>query len=1459
MKKNENTRFVKSLFRSACIGLTATTLAFTMFASNMTIQAAITGDGTDAVNENYENGKSLQPLAPAFRLETLLKWSPETDPDAKLNRSTVPLESRRFQGQQINKLANPEAKITSAAISNANHDQSPSTGGEDFNIYAFDNWQYLDSMIYWASSEEGVIAVPSPDIVDAAHRNGVPVYATLHFPWGTGHYDSLKELENMSVQDEEGNYPVADKLIEIAQYFGFDGYFFNQESYGSTEKVAQSTHDMLVYVRQKSREMGYPINIGWYDAMANSGSVSHQDAVNKYNDLWLRRGSDNDYAVDEFFMNFNWSPSKIQSTHDYMRNTLDRNPYDAYAGFEIQQNSYKTKINTDALVDDNGKALSSIALYAPNSTMGFAASAEEFNKHEQILYTGPQGDPSLADDSADWKGMSRFVTDKSVIEGTSFGTSFNAGHGKKWFVDGVEVRDRTWNYRSAQDIMPTWRWWVKDQVGTRLAVDYDFNDAYNGGNSLKLSGNLAAGSTNNVMLYSTKLDVSQDTELAVTLKGNTAAKVEVGVSFDENYVDNDLTYFPVTSNEAWGTQTIDLGAHAGKTIYAVSIRVSNADTETLNLNVGQLTIDSKTTGSLANTANARVDETLVKDAREASARLSWDAVEGTDVYEVYQVNKDGKEVLLGATPNTAFYADKITRTDANAKADDTTTIRIRTLDASNNRSDGKDITFEWGVSLDGSDENNEVAPVNVALNAQVTAVSFENDAEPASKALDGTATGNSKWAATNKKSGYMDIKLSEPQRVSRWRVEHAEYGGEANNMNTVDFSLQYKDENGQWQIAKAIKGNTKAVTDVLLDTPITAQEWKLDVTNSGTSPWGAIRIYEWQMFDGGFTKTPMVSQYQIKADFEGKKVTVSEVEAKATVRLYDAITATEAVLTGVANDKGVVIFEDVDFTKFGERIYVTTQNEGIEESLKNSIQNYVSRKSENMYIHAYVGEMGLNTTFDVIDAMGKVRNLGGTSDSGLNTQLPVGTYDLVLTSIPVGVKYDGLSIPFTVVEGETNELIIRLNYFDNYEALGLRIYQAGSFKEADYSASSFATLKAAIETAKVIHQNQAIEDNTYTDALSALNEAIDGLVPTVDKAKRDLGAAIKNAEKLKEKDYSKATYANLVASITEAKAVIATENATLEMIQDAHTALNNAIDALEAKPELIDKKEVVALLNTVESLDQDQYNEASQALLETLIYDAKAIIADDEATQETVDAIIVRLQTIESQLIKKVDKSLLVSLIAAIGDIDATQYTEASYEVFSTHLANAKAVLENEAATQVEINEAYEALHKAFTGLVDVKTPQADSIALLKQKLVDAKAIETDKYTQETVLNLETAIEFGDNVVNNLPVVVADDATMFRLALRSTSTQQDVLDAIDMLDKAVSGLKEKDPIDPVDPVDPVDPTNPVKPTTPDKTTDKDKLPATGVADSNTMMVSSLIVGAGLVTVLVSKRKRKETE
>jgi len=95
---------------------------------------------TNTINEKYKNELSLQPVAPAFSVETLLKWSPETDPDAKLNRSSVPLKKNRFKGHQINPLANPEVGITAAAITLPDHDFSSSVGSNDFNTYAFDNW-----------------------------------------------------------------------------------------------------------------------------------------------------------------------------------------------------------------------------------------------------------------------------------------------------------------------------------------------------------------------------------------------------------------------------------------------------------------------------------------------------------------------------------------------------------------------------------------------------------------------------------------------------------------------------------------------------------------------------------------------------------------------------------------------------------------------------------------------------------------------------------------------------------------------------------------------------------------------------------------------------------------------------------------------------------------------------------------------------------------------------------------------------------------------------------------------------------------------------------------------------------------------------------------------------------------------------------------------------------------------
>lgn len=895
-------------------------------------KAGVNGDGTAIVNENYADKLSLKPLAPAFNVDSLMEWSPEKDSDAELNRASVPLNQDRFKGAQINPLANPKAGITSAAITTWNHDEASSVGSNDFNVYAFDNWQLLDSYIYWAGTNEGIFAIPTPDIVDAAHRNGVPVYATLGFPWGRS-AEGLAEIEKFTKQASDGSFPVADKMIEVAEYFGFDGYFFNQETYGVNQETAVRMNEMMRYIKRKSE-----LHVSWYDAQDNTGKVNYQDSINSQNDMYVKPAEDGEYAVNEFFLNYNWNTSKINTTVETM-NGHNRNPFDAYAGFEIQQNSYNTMIDTDALLDEKKQPKVSIALYTPNSTMGLAENPADFHEKEKYLWTGPQGDPTLADDSSNWKGMARFVTDSSVIQEMPFTTNFNSGHGKQFFVNGTIASNLEWNNRSIQDVMPTWRWWIRSE-GSTINVSYDFDKAYNGGNSLKFSGALDANSENDTMLYSTKIPITDSTKVRLVYENQSGADVKLGVAYSEDYSQDNMKYYSLPATEkGWQTAIVDLGEDAGKTAYALSLKVSTSEKyENYAFHLGQLSIYDTAEAVLSKPADVKILEKMPRTAFEAEARLGWTEQKNVLHYEIYQENADGVETLLGVTPNNYFYTPNITRTNENASSDNSTSLKVVPVNHDYVRGEAAIVDFDWGMGTDATELEQNPTSENVVLNAQVTGVSAENDAEPAVKALDGTAIGNSKWCATNAKTGYMTIDIGEEKTIKRWRVEHAEYGGEASNMNTVDFELLYKNKDGEWVSAKRITDNTKAVTDIVLDQPITAQEFKLQVYNSGTSPWGAIRIYEWQMFESdALPRTDNIMMHFAGAENNTgaqDKVKIDRVQQGQTVRLYSSLDAKDVLAEKTAEEDGTISFEQMDFGLEGGRIYYTVQNEGERESLK---------------------------------------------------------------------------------------------------------------------------------------------------------------------------------------------------------------------------------------------------------------------------------------------------------------------------------------------------------------------------------------------------------------------------------------------------------------------------------------------------------------------------------------------
>lgn len=152
------------------------------------------------------------------------------------------------------------------SLANSDHDHTSAQGTESFLSYAFNYWQYATSFVYWSGSEEGLVCCPTGEFTDAAHTNGVPVVATLGFPWGRG--DGYVEQVRQFVQKApDGSFPVADKLIEVMDYYGFDGYFFNQESYDCTAAEGALIDEMMRYMHKMRPDM----LISWYDSMVPAG------------------------------------------------------------------------------------------------------------------------------------------------------------------------------------------------------------------------------------------------------------------------------------------------------------------------------------------------------------------------------------------------------------------------------------------------------------------------------------------------------------------------------------------------------------------------------------------------------------------------------------------------------------------------------------------------------------------------------------------------------------------------------------------------------------------------------------------------------------------------------------------------------------------------------------------------------------------------------------------------------------------------------------------------------------------------------------------------------------------------------------------------------------------------------------------------------------------------------------
>ncbi|WZU01166.1 hypothetical protein MGH68_17145 [Erysipelothrix sp. D19-032] len=501
---------------------------------------------------------------------------------------------------------------------------------------------------------EGIIVPPSADLVDVAHRNGVPVMGTVFFP-PKAYGGQNQWVSEFLVKRDDGSFPMADKLIEMAESYGFDGWFINQETSTGSPEHGQGFLDFLAYYNNNKKDH---MELVWYDSMLESGQVSWQNELNDRNKRYFQNGEQR--TSDYMFLNFRFGPQMVAGSRDKAI-SLNRSPYDVLAGFDVQARGVNSGDKLSNAVGSDNKVMTSVGLYAPDWTLrdGGQYNVDKYWQNESDFSINQAADPRDTSQGKNTRqGMSRYFVEKSPVTSLPFHTSFNVGNGDNYYQDGVIAKVGTFNNRSVQDIMPTYRW-ILDQSDNELSAFIDYSRAYNGGSSIGLKGTMTEGATTRMDLYASDLALTANNKGIVRHHGN--ATIDLVLDFTDGT--QEVVKGTQTPKGEWIETHFELASLSGKTVKKIAIDITADETIASGLiNIGYLGIDDNTDKAVSAVSDVKIVGKNVTDNVSANLRLTWNHDQvNTRQYDIYRV-EDGVRYYEGSTANTNLLCRKSTET-----------------------------------------------------------------------------------------------------------------------------------------------------------------------------------------------------------------------------------------------------------------------------------------------------------------------------------------------------------------------------------------------------------------------------------------------------------------------------------------------------------------------------------------------------------------------------------------------------------------------------------------------------------------------------------------------------------------------------------------------------------------------------------------------------------------------------
>lgn len=712
-------------------GIMAVLMASTMFVgSSFSVFA-----GDTLPMQGDEARKAEQPKFSGYRIWDMRDWSPETDPYAEFLRAEIPLQKRidAFKPTQANPKLDSDAQVMlmQGDYGNAFVDGMPYNN--TFLYHTLNFWQYTDYYSPWHGAvtakvpenlwdwegsltdpdawmkrqfEFGILNIPNPAYTNAAHKNGVMAIACIYFDQSFREGQTVDEL---FIKDENGRYIVADKLIEMANYFGYDGYFFNCEELPYSDDVLK---EWLYQLEEAGLYTQY------YDT---NSSFNDKKAAWLYSDI--NGDGVKEKIQDSVFVNYDW-PYSVDSYIKY----AEDNGYDPFKqvffGVEATVGGFNGgHVSVSNLSDLYAKGTKnprgSIALFTPSDMYHRGVDEVEGGnpvstadpdymwmvaERERMYFSGVMEDPTDTgkkagysrkdvgvNDASGWVGVADFTSERSVVDGSVFYTNFNTGKGRSYWTNGTLTNDEDWTNITVQDILPTWQWWVSvpeaaegEEAYAKLGVDFDYGEkyytraldythvgAYNGGSSLVVAGDLEA--ENLVRLYKTELDVKAASKMQITYQKPSASdgsEMKLALIFKDAPEKVEYVTIPGTGTKTngWKTATVDLSQYAGRQIATIGLAFTpkqQIPVENYQMNIGEIRLTDGTNHTPAQPTGFKVSKAYATDDMVATWNL--DSFDTVDKYEIYATLSNGKKVMVGTNYDGIHYIKSLENEKNNVK------------------------------------------------------------------------------------------------------------------------------------------------------------------------------------------------------------------------------------------------------------------------------------------------------------------------------------------------------------------------------------------------------------------------------------------------------------------------------------------------------------------------------------------------------------------------------------------------------------------------------------------------------------------------------------------------------------------------------------------------------------------------------------------------------------------------